>query len=418
MKKIISKLQVWVPMALVGAALGCGAALFQGCGGGANGLSPTSSGATAPAVSVPAASVHPAATPVVLRVPTAVPAAGISIRIVWPPRPVPGHGKVTGRVVPIEANTIAIDVIQRVYLIDHKLAIRPATGNVSLVYFDRLPADRLIIKATAYPGINAATGIPQAMGQTIVTTQAGARADVGITMISTVTKLAITPANPIVEVGKAIQLVASSRNAQGQVVMSTPDTLRWASADPTIAIINATGNGTVEGVKRGTTKITVTDTESKQTATVTVNVIIPIDHIEVAPATATVAISGALSLTATARDVDGNALPVPPEDFNWTSTDPTIVTVTAAGNPVNAIGAGVGTTQITVTETESQLSASMSVTVINPTPTPNGCPGVPNGCVCNFGQACNTCGPGGSIDNVQGDCSIGCSGACEFTAPH
>ncbi len=65
----------------------------------------------------------------------------------------------------------------------------------------------------------------------------------------------VTPSNPEVWVDQEIQLTAAMKDGNGAPVSAS---WRWTSANPNIATVSDTGR--VRGIRRGSTKIIVTDT--------------------------------------------------------------------------------------------------------------------------------------------------------------
>lgn len=139
----------------------------------------------------------------------------------------------------------------------------------------------------------------------------------------------------------------------------TGASVAWTTDDPSVLQIDATGFATA--ITGGTA--TVTGTFGAAVDTVTVTVTPPtVDSVTLTPGPPTMAIGSSVGLTAAAF----NATPaqVTGVTFNWSSSDPSVATVSANGT-VRAIAAG-GPVTITVTEPTSSETANYALTVIDP----------------------------------------------------
>lgn len=150
---------------------------------------------------------------------------------------------------------------------------RPTGAETSTILFDAVPAGLVTVRATAYPGPGA-TGVPQGSGMAQVTVPAGGRGTVTMTLRSTVAAITLSGPLPPLIIGQQVRLTAYPVDAQGHTVLIGADRLRWTSAHPAIAGVDATGLVTAVGV--GTTTITVTETGSGVRATAPVAVTAPV----------------------------------------------------------------------------------------------------------------------------------------------
>lgn len=183
-----------------------------------------------------------------------------SFLIQWPER---------GRLIPRAANSVKVAIQQGEQVVASQVVDRPAQGQESRVDFPELPVGDLLAVATAYPEAGA-QGVPQAQGSAPLKIQQGQNTTITINMVSTITRIEVTPTNPSVAIGQSIQLAATAQNAAGDVVLISESKLRWDSSDNTVATVDA--NGKMTGVAAGTAHITVTETESGKSAEVTVTV--------------------------------------------------------------------------------------------------------------------------------------------------
>ena len=177
----------------------------------------------------------------------------------------------------------------------------------------------------------------------------------------TVAAIVLTPTSASILRGATTQLTAQARDAAGQPLNVE---ITWASSNPTVASVSATG--LVTGLSAG--GATVTASAGGQTAASSITVTLPAPT---APVVATVTVSpasvslnqGATSqLTATARDSAGNVMTG--QTFTWSSSNNAVATVSASGL-VTAVAAGSATVSAT---SSNGRRGSASVTVNATTP--------------------------------------------------
>jgi uncharacterized repeat protein (TIGR02543 family) len=132
--------------------------------------------------------------------------------------------------------------------------------------------------------------------------------------------------------------------------------LEYKSADPKIATVNA--NGTVTGVKEGTTTITVTSKDGGKTATVKVTVKdVKVTGVTLTPKAATVTTGKTTKLTATVQPANASN-----KDVTWKSSDESVATV----NNGTVTAKKAGTVTITVTTKDGNKTATSTITVKDP----------------------------------------------------
>ncbi len=171
--------------------------------------------------------------------------------------------------------------------------------------------------------------------------------------------IAITPAIPSIPLGATRQFTATGTFTDGTIQTIT-DAVAWTSSDLTVATISsaAGSEGLASSVGVGTTTIAASaaGVSGSTTLTVTPAVIVAI---EITPV-----LSGGLpnglsqQLTATATYTDGTTLDVT-GTATWASSDPGVVSVTAAGL---ATATGVGSATVTATRDGAVGSATVNVT--------------------------------------------------------
>ncbi|MNF64958.1 Bacterial Ig-like domain (group 2) [compost metagenome] len=173
----------------------------------------------------------------------------------------------------------------------------------------------------------------------------------------TITSLQVTPPAATVPVGLGQQFTATAFLSDGRTMDVTNEAaLSWSSSEPTIATISSAGtsdNGLAVGVAVGTTTITasgsVNGTAFSGTAQLTVTDAV-VTSLQVTPGTESVPIGLVQQFTATAFLSDGNPMDVTNNAaLSWTSSEPTIATISSAGASGNGLATGmaVGTTIIT-----------------------------------------------------------------------
>ncbi|MEW5931019.1 MAG: Ig-like domain-containing protein [Gemmatimonadota bacterium] len=134
----------------------------------------------------------------------------------------------------------------------------------------------------------------------------------------------IAPASPEVETGGTLQLAVTLRDAEGNALDGRE--VFWSSENE--AVVRVSPGGVLTGVAAGSARVAASSEGRSGVATVTVG---PpsVASVTVAPATVRVPVRASLQLQATAFDRSGRALAGRP--VAWTSGDPSVVTVDAAG---------------------------------------------------------------------------------------
>ncbi len=169
-----------------------------------------------------------------------------------------------------------------------------------------------------------------------------------------------TPSTVSLIDGHTTTLTASATLSDGRMVPLDNHLVTWTSEDTATAIVN--NQGIVEGQEAGTATVTATlisDTSKTSSSTVTVTAAV-IESIEVTPSPLSLNIAGTKTLSVSATLSDGRVTPLDNSALTWSSTDPSIITVTSDG-VVQAIASGI--TSINASYTD--LSAvQVEVTVL------------------------------------------------------
>ncbi len=171
------------------------------------------------------------------------------------------------------------------------------------------------------------------------------------------TTVTVSPATAqLAALDETVQLSAEVRDQNGQAMAGA--TVAWLSSATTVATVSSTG--LVTAVANGTASITATAGSASGSATVTVAQ--EVSTVVVSPAEATLVHGDTLRLTAGAVDANGHA--VAGAEFEWTSSDTSVVAVDASG-----LATGVGLGEAEVSATSSGVSDSAALVVAEPTPT-------------------------------------------------
>lgn len=174
--------------------------------------------------------------------------------------------------------------------------------------------------------------------------------------------LTVVPA-PVNVVSLTLPVVTlvSARTMQAMVVLRdernaalTGRRVTWASSNPAVAMVDATG--LITGVASGTTTISASAEGKNATAELTV-IPAPVNSVAVTLAQGTVTQGSSTNATVVLRDDLGVILSG--RAVTWSSANPLVATV-SAGGAVTAVG--VGTT--TITATSEGRSGSASITVL------------------------------------------------------
>src|SRR5207245_1437105 len=114
--------------------------------------------------------------------------------------------------------------------------------------------------------------------------------------VATVT---LTPASATLNEGQTLQLTATLKDANGNVLIGR--SITWSSSNSSAATVNATG--LVTGVVAGSATITATSEGQSGTSAITV-VHMPVASVTVTPASGTVSAGSSVQLTATPKDAN------------------------------------------------------------------------------------------------------------------
>ena len=155
-----------------------------------------------------------------------------------------------------------------------------------------------------------------------------------------VASVTVTPAADTLRVGESVQLIATARDAAGNVLTGRPPV--WTTSNAAIVQVSAAGMVTALAPGEATVRAGVDGTIA--TAVITVATV-PVATVEIFPSEPVVILAGeAAFLTAVARGADRGVLSGRP--VQWSSANEAVATVSAAGV---VTGVSAGTTSVTAT---------------------------------------------------------------------
>ena len=211
--------------------------------------------------------------------------------------------------------------------------------------------------ATVNPSTGAVTAV--AAGSTTIDATSGGKKGSATVTVSPVPVGSITigPSSTNTTAGQTVQLVATVRDANGNVVTSS--TVTWSSSDVQVAAPNSTGSTTadVPTSKAGTATITASIGNVSGTATITVNPGAVASVTVTAPST-NLKVGNTMQLTATAKDSKGNTVPI--QSFIWSSSNNTIATVSTSG-----VMTGKKSGNVTITASTALIGGKSGSVTIN-----------------------------------------------------
>ena len=228
--------------------------------------------------------------------------------------------------------------------------LKDANGNVL--------TGRVVTWSTSNGGVATVSGSGLVGGvsagsATITATSEGQSGTAAVTVtLAPVATVTVAPAAPSVQVGATVQLTATLKDVNGNVL--TGRGVTWATSAP--GVMSVSPSGLVTGLAVGSGSVTATSEGKVGTTTVTV-IAVPVATVTVSPIASSVQVAATVQLTATTRDAGGNVLPG--RTVTWSSATPGVATVNATGL---VTGVAVGTVTITATSEGKQGTATITVT--------------------------------------------------------
>lgn len=164
-----------------------------------------------------------------------------------------------------------------------------------------------------------------------------------------VTTVEVSPGTATVVAPGTVPLSATVKDQNGGALSGR--TITWASSDATIATVAA--DGLVSLIRAG--QVSISATAEGKTGTASITGLAPVATVTLRPDSLVLAPGDTVTLVATLKDAAGNTLQ--DRTVAWTSPDPSIATVSAAGL-VAAVGAG----RVLVAATAGTVTARVQVT--------------------------------------------------------
>lgn len=224
-------------------------------------------------------------------------------------------------------------------------------------------AGRAVQWASSNPGAVAVStaGVLTAVapGSAVITaTVEGVDATATVTVLRPVASVSVTPTQPQLFVGRTLQLTATARDAQGATL--TGRAVTWASADPAIATISA--SGLVTAIATGTVTMTASVEGIEGSTAITLVALPPaLTGIQASVDTVVLFAGRTRAVTATVTQPTG----APAATITYGTVMPSVATVTNAG-VITAVGPG--SAKITVTAAvagNTHFSAATQSTIID-----------------------------------------------------
>jgi uncharacterized protein YjdB len=216
-----------------------------------------------------------------------------------------------------------------------------------------------LVTASAYAGAATRT-------VTISATSEGKDAVATLTVTpAPVVSVTVTPATATLAMGSTQQLSAETRDASGGIL--TERTITWASSDESILQVSPTGMVTVQPYTGNASRtVTVTASSEGRIGLAVLTVLpAPVAQVVIAPNAATLTVGESQLLEATLSDVAGATLTG--RSVSWSSSDSTVVSVTASGLAVARPYNGNAIRTVSITAVSEGKTATATITV---TPSP------------------------------------------------
>ena len=188
----------------------------------------------------------------------------VALTMLWP--------ETTTRLIPVASQSIRVQLFRagNSNPVATQVLTRPAGGGQSNFVFNGIEVGDYTMVAAAFPNPDA-TGVPQAQGSIPVTIVAGQTVQIRLTMSSTIDRFDVAPTGPSVFTGDTVTLAGTLRDAQGNVVLVSPATVKWRSENSAVATVDE-NTGVVTGGSLGTARIIGRETESGKEGAATVTV--------------------------------------------------------------------------------------------------------------------------------------------------
>jgi alpha-tubulin suppressor-like RCC1 family protein len=234
--------------------------------------------------------------------------------------------------------------------------LKDADGNVLTGRVVTWTSSNVAVATVSSSGL--VTGVAAGGPVTITATSEGQSGTGAVTItVIPVASVTVSPGSSTVNVGATVQLTATTKDANGNVL--TGRVVTWTTNNAALATVSATG--VVTGVAAGG-PVTITATSEGQSGTGAVTVTaIPVASVTVSPGSSTVNVGATVQLTPTTKDANGNVLTG--RVVTWTTSDAALVTVSSTGLVTGVAAGG----PVTITATSEAQSGTAAVTVLSAT---------------------------------------------------
>lgn len=179
----------------------------------------------------------------------------------WPER---------SRFIPEMANALVVQILDGLTVLDSITLTRPSGGGslVTSATFSNLPIGLFDIYIQAFPNADE-TGVAQAAAIEAITITSSGNATVTATLFTLIASIELIAAGNAtrVGVGSTLQLTATPKNHDGEIVITTA--LNWVSSDTAKATVSSMG--IVTRIAGGSVMITVDDGETQISTSVTLS---------------------------------------------------------------------------------------------------------------------------------------------------
>ncbi len=181
------------------------------------------------------------------------------------------------------------------------------------------------------------------------------RINVTLPLPNTVASVSVSIPRTAFRVGETLQAAALPLDASGGVL--TGRTITWSSSNTDIAIVSS--SGLVTAVGPGIATISA-DVEGKTGTAVLQLSLVPVASITITPPSESISAGASVGFTAVLKDSADRV--ITGRTVTWTSSSPSIATVSAEGVVTAAL---IGTTQITASAEGKQATAAVTVNTVN-----------------------------------------------------
>jgi uncharacterized protein YjdB len=226
-------------------------------------------------------------------------------------------------------------------------------------------SNTLVVATLASPGKIKAVG--KRVGQTRITATSGSTSDsTTLTVTSaTLVSIAVTPPDPSIAPGTALQLTATGTFSDNTTQDLTA-AVNWSSSDTGVVSVSNTSvsNGMATSVATGSAAVTASSGSISATTTVTVTAATLVS-VAITPSNPNIARGTTRQFTASGTYSDGSMQNLT-ASVTWSSSNTAVASISnAAGS--NGLATSVGTGSTTITAVSEGISASTTLTVTGAT---------------------------------------------------